>query len=243
MNEYLSGFSQWTLDLLPRLFLYPGGLWALMALLWLRFVSGGVSALRPSALAAGLLSAPLLPTAIAWVALALLPLPGTSPLAFPADRLALAGLLVASLVLSQPASDTGERAAPYLEVAITLAIMAPLAGGRGLLSAGDWGPAGWIALAAVVAGLASLPGPSVSDLAGNLRLLAWFGLAAYPVWSSGSLLPQVGVVWASLVYAAAIALIAGPIRLAAVKNSLRVPVLPAICWGLSVLALLLALAT
>jgi hypothetical protein len=243
MTDYLAGFSQWTLDLLPRLFLYPGGLWALAMLLWLRFVSGGVSAVRPSALAAGLLRAPLLPTAVAWVALALLSLPGTSPPAFPADRLTLAGLLMASLILSQTASDTGERAAPYLEVAITLAIMAPLAGGRGLLSSGDWGPAGWIALAAVVAGLASLSGRAVGDLAGSIRLLAWFGLAAYPVWSSGNLLPQAGVVWTSLVYAAAIALIAGPIRHAAVKSSRGVPVLPAICWGLSVLALLLVLAT
>src|SRR5205823_3488400 len=41
VNSWLSLFSDWTLALLPRLFLYPGGAWALFMLLWLRFASEG----------------------------------------------------------------------------------------------------------------------------------------------------------------------------------------------------------
>jgi hypothetical protein len=258
-SSFLEGFSRWTLELLPRLFLYPGGLWALVALLVLRLASGGVNAIRPRSLAADLLRAPLLPTGCAWVAMALLPLPASGPLWYPADRLVLAGLLLTSLVLDQapsseyrvPSTEFQDTTlatrysllATHVEVAIALAILAPLASGQALLSAPlNRGAPGWLALGAVVVGLCAISNSTTLTLPGALRWLAWLGLAADEFWASIDSQPE----WfwlgaASLAYAFAIATIAGAGRLAVVRRN-RTAML-AICWGLAALALVWALAT
>ncbi len=79
----LEGFSDWTLALLPRLFLYPGGVWMLAAVLGLRFASGGLAAIKPSALVSDLSGVSLLAVAVAWAGLSLVPLPDASPLSAP----------------------------------------------------------------------------------------------------------------------------------------------------------------
>src|SRR5437868_6034119 len=100
MNSWLGPFSDWTLALLPRLFLYPGGLWMLSMLLPLCLLPARRRSRAFLPPASCLLPAgPSPQLAVAWVALALLPLPGAAPLPFPVDRLSLAGLLVTSLAL------------------------------------------------------------------------------------------------------------------------------------------------
>ena len=105
----------------------------------------------------------------------MLPLPGAAVLPFPADRFSLAGLLVTSLALGW-ASGERSPAQASISVAITLAVMAPLASGKTLLQTGaEWGVAGWLSLAAVGVGLVALS-TSAQSLAASLRWLAWFGL-------------------------------------------------------------------
>src|SRR5438045_2611516 len=151
MNSWLPLFSDWTVALLPRLLLYPGGLWALIMLLWLRSLSGGAEGGKrwslPSfrlLLSIGVVEPrSLFAAGAGWVGLALLPLRGAAVLPFPADRLSLAGLLLTSLALDwhSRAMGKGEQPAARVSasVAIVLAVMAPLAGGRSLLQ----GEAGW----------------------------------------------------------------------------------------------------
>jgi hypothetical protein len=197
MTPDLQSFSSWTLALLPRLFLYPGGLWMLAALLWLRVNSGGLSAVRPSMLLRGLAGARLGSLATAWAALALLPLPGAATFAIPADRLALVALLAVSLVFDDAGLE--ER---YLSMGITLAAVAPVASQRSLISTGSGGWADWLAALAIGVGLFFLP--ASGGLAGKVRLLGWLGLGSAPLWA---LLPSPGLLWVSVVYAIAIGLL------------------------------------
>ena len=252
LSSFLEGFSHWVLDLLPRLFFYPGGLWAIVMLLIVRAAFGGLGAAQPRSLAASLLRAPLLPTAAAWVALALLPLPASGPLHFPVDRLVLAGLLLTSLVLDQrprtrdqgPTLGTRDpEPGTYFGVAIALAILAPLAGGQALLPGPlNWGTPGLLALGAVAVGLCAISASTALTLPGALRWLAWLGLAADEFWASMGYAPGwLSLGATSLAFAIAIVGIAGAGRLAIVQRN-RVAML-AICWGLAALALVWALAT
>jgi hypothetical protein len=240
VNSWLSLFSDWTLALLPRLFIYPGGLWALAALLGLRLVCGGLRGAAPALMLADLARSPAA-AATAWAALALLPLPGAAPLPFPADRFTLAGLMLVSLALDLPSVNLREeRAAVHASagIGLTLAVMAPLAGGRALL--GDTGGvSSWLSLAAAAVGLAGLAATS-SSAASGIRWLGWLGLAVAPVLDyAGLSLP--GVAWTSLVYGASILLVAGASRPAPVRGRPRA--LATTCWGLAGLAMLAALAS
>jgi len=95
----LASFSDWTLALLPRLFLYPGGLWLLVMLLALRFASGCARSVYPRALFADLSHANLISVSTAWVALALAPFPSSATLPSPVDSLVLAAIALLSLLL------------------------------------------------------------------------------------------------------------------------------------------------
>ena len=89
---------------------------------------------------------------MAWVALSLLPLPGAAPLPFPADRFSLVGLLLTSLALDWHSRGVGGGKEPAARVstsvAVLLAVVAPLAGGRSLLQGeAGWGLSGWLSSA------------------------------------------------------------------------------------------------
>lgn len=199
----ITSFSEWTLALLPRLFLYPGGLWMLAALISLFVATSGRETRRYRSLLHDLTQANLPALATAWAALALLPLPGTQPLPFPADRLSLAALLALSLLFDAPST---RREHGMAGTAITLAIMAPLAGGQSLLDAGGGVTiAHWLSLLAVAAGLAALAADGAPSLSGGVRWLGWLGLGAAPIWHQ-SLISN--ALWASLAYAVAIGVIA-----------------------------------
>jgi hypothetical protein len=199
----LTSFSDWTLALLPRLFLYPGGLWLLAALIALFVATGWRETRRYRSLLHDLTQANLPALAIAWAALSLLPLPGTQPLSFPADRLSLAALLALSLLFDAPST---RREHGMAGTAITLAIMAPLAGRQAILDAGGGVTiADWLSLLAVVAGLAALTADGAPSLSGGVRWLGWLGLGAAPIWHQ-TLISN--ALWVSLAYALAIGVIA-----------------------------------
>jgi hypothetical protein len=199
----LAGFSDWTLALLPRLFLYPGGLWMLSALIALLVATSGRESRRYRSLLHDLTQANLPALATAWAALSLLPLPGTQPLPFPVDRFSLAALLALSMLFDAPST---RRERGLAGTAITLAIMAPLAGRQAILNvAGDVTIADWLSLLAVAAGLAALAADGAPSLSGGLRWLGWLGLGAAPIWRQAFIS---NALWASLAYALAIVIIA-----------------------------------
>jgi hypothetical protein len=126
-------------------------------------------------------------------------------------------------------------------VAIILAVMAPLAGGRSLLQGpAAWGLAGWLSLAAVLAGLVALSAGYSRDLAAGVRWLAWLGLGTAPLWSAGPLLGAAPAwVWVSLAYLVVIPAVAAAGRVSYLRGSSWLPVIT--CWGLAGLAALSAL--
>jgi hypothetical protein len=240
MND-LASFSDWTLALLPRLFLYPGGAWMLAMLLALRFASGGAAAIRPRTLIYDLSRARLLSLALAWAGLALMSLPGTALLPFPADRLVLLGLLAASLAFDgRPSGEDNAWMKALHGVVISLALLAPLAGGRALLRAADtWALPDLMAALAVLIGLVALS-PSVRhSLSGGARWLSWLGLALVPLWSQSYV---GGVLGTSLSYLLFVGLLALLGRVAD-RWERAAAIMVAVAWGLAVLALLAALMT
>jgi hypothetical protein len=230
----LSSFSDWTLALLPRLFLYPGGLWMLAALIALLIATSGRESRRYRLLLHDLTQANLPALATAWAALSLLPLPGTQPLPFPADRLSLAALLALSMLFD--ASST-RREQGMAGTAITLAIMAPMSGGLALLNAGAAIMlADWLSLLAVAAGLAALTADGAPSLSGGVRWLGWLGLGAAPVWHQALIS---NALWASLIYALAIGVIAWASGI--VWRRANSMVVVGAAFGLSAMSLLAAL--
>lgn len=235
MSE-LAPFSEWTFALLPRLFIYPGGVWLLPALLFWRLLSGGYRSLAPRPLARSLMGANLLSLATAWTAISLLPLPGAPPLPFPADRFTLLALLALSLLLDNYSSAEG-----WLGAGVTLALIAPVAGGSVLLlSPGSGRLSEWLAALAVLAGLVGIASlrASQQSLQASARGLAWLGLGAHPLWASMQL-PLAGVVTVSLVYTVVLAAMAFLARLTRTQKWGRGAAY--VCWGWAALALLLAL--
>jgi hypothetical protein len=185
------------------------------------------------------------PSAVAWVALSLLPLPGAALLPFPADRFSLAGLLLTSLALDWHSGGAGkvEQSTTRVSanVALLLAVVAPLAGGRSLLQGeAGWGLSGWLSTAAVAASLVGLLAGCPRGPAASVRWLAWLGLGATPVWASlGLTLPGPAWAWVSVAYLAAMLALAGVGRAGYIRER---PWLPAAtCWGLGALSALAAL--
>ena len=235
----LAGVSVWALSLLPRLFLYPGGVWMLAALLWLRLASGGPQVIRPATLGRGLVEASLPALAVAWAALALTPLPGAAPLAAPIDRLALVALVLVSLTLDWKEGAWGEG---WIGAGMALAVLSPLARGRSLLEeAIGWETSGVLSILCVAAGLAALSASEASGLSGNVRWLAWLGLGFAPLWTGWAQPPVPGVYWVSLVYALGIAGLAGVGKLVHVRFNGRETYSAIVVWGLAILSLLAAL--
>ena len=280
MTTELASFSDWVLAALPRLFIYPGGAGLVAALLVLRLWpglgpepgSGSVPVGRARHMA-GLrylpyeLSTASLPAlAVAWVGVALLPLPGAVPLPLPADRLALAGVFVASLLLEDrplsldpaPALDSvygSWRTYAHIHMyalvctGMTLAVLAPLAGGQGLMMAGpeevgaSW--AGWLAAGAVLCGLLWLSPLAARHLPDGVRWLGWLGLGAAPVWTWVPA-PLPGPAWVGVVCVATIGLAVVALRLSG-ANARGLPgpymrtVWAVALWVLAALSLLAAL--
>jgi hypothetical protein len=231
----LAQFSDWTLALLPRLFLYPGGLWALGGLLLL-CARDGPQTLLPSSLATWLLRANLPSAAVAWAAMALLPLPGATSLPVPVDRFALAGLLTTSLLLNVYAGRSIDVEDAVAGVVLPLAALAPLVGGLSLLQSGDdWGLSGWLALAAIVVALLLQPDGMESDI----RTLGWLGLGAAPVWAALVGRGFNAVLLVSLVYGLLLVVIGRASRLRLVREARSG--LTAASLGLAGLSMLLPL--
>src|SRR6478672_12720100 len=140
MNIDLTQFSVWALALLPRLVIYPGGLWAFAAWLVLRPAVLGIAGfrLRP---ALRLIARLNLPAALAWTALALVDVPGAAPPAFPADTFVLAGLVISSLVLGWSGLTGDQEQLSAVEISANIALagvaVAPLTSAQGLLFRGD----------------------------------------------------------------------------------------------------------
>jgi hypothetical protein len=178
----LAGFSDWALALLPRLFLYPGGLTVAAALLLALFMSrpatgtARTSLLRETLHLAATANIPAL--ACAWVALSILPLPGLAPLPSPVDRFSVVAIIAASLLFDLAGSKEDQRDELWPGVAIVLALMSPVALQRGLMPGGaDPGAVGYLAGAAVLAGLVGLFGGVGNGWSNAARWLAWWGAA------------------------------------------------------------------
>jgi hypothetical protein len=237
MTAGLSTFSDWTLALLPRLFIYPGGLWMLVALVGLRFVAGGRACARPGTFLDDLSRGRLLPLATAWGGFALLPLPGAQPMPFPVDGFSLCALLALSLVFSQALEQRVDWREGIIGVAITLALLVPAIGERALLAAGsDGGLPTWLSMLAVGVGLAVLVPSATRDLAAGVRWLGWLGLL---ISDFGFRISDFAWLWASLAYALGIGILAWTGKSLAARVGDDVGV--AITWGLVGLSLLVAL--
>lgn len=175
----LAGFSDWALALLPRLFLYPGGLAIAAALVLALFTSrpsDGTSVVRQAL--SLIANANILPLALAWAMLSVLPVPGTAPLPFPVDRFSIVAIVAASLLFDLIASKERQQDELWPSLAILLALMSPLAWQGGLMQGnGDEGVSGYLAGAATLIGLAGLFGGPRCGWSAAARWLAWWGAA------------------------------------------------------------------
>ena len=194
MTPELAQFSDWVLALLPRLFIYPGGLWLLAGVALIRLAGDGTKGVGPRAWLDDLIGAGLPSLAIAWAGVALLPLPGASVLPTPVDRWSLAALLAVSLLLDLGMQGANRTRMAHAGAAITLAILAPLAAGDSLLElpadlASRAPLAFGLAVVAVVVGLVGMVWWGGSGPAGQVRGLGWLALALISV--SGDMWPIV----------------------------------------------------
>jgi hypothetical protein len=209
----LESFSDWVLALLPRLFIYPGGLGLLAALLVLRVTSGGPAVIRPRALARDFLSTNLPALAVAWVGVALIPFPGASPLPMPPDRLALLTLPLLALALSGW-DGRGQRDNWAAAAVITPALLAPLAGKPALLVAPadfTFSTSSILSILAVGVGLLAIGHEVAGDLAGAAIWLGWLALGVAPLlgWAQE---PLSGALWAGALYLLLVVTLAVPAR-------------------------------
>ena len=167
MTDESAAFAAWILGLLPRLALWPGGVALVLAggwAWWARRQPGGA----PTAWS----SLDRLALALAWVAVALLPLPGAAPLPLAPDALVLLGLLLAAAGLA--GGDT--RSLPGLGLcAGAVAILAAGAGSFVLPFASIPLPVTLLAALAYAWGLASQADATRRPLPAALHLLLWLG--------------------------------------------------------------------
>lgn len=178
----LTGFSDWALSLLPRLFLYPGGLAVVVALFLALFISRlATGTARKSLLhhALHLLTNANIPAlACAWAALAILPLPGASPLPLQVDRFSLVAVAATSLLFDVAYEREHTKDELWSNVAIVLALISPLASHRGLVPGGqEQGIVDYLAGVAVLVGLVGSVGSACYRWSGAARWLAWWGAA------------------------------------------------------------------
>lgn len=177
----LRAFAGFVQALLPRLLLYPGGLFALVLCLpVLRLRRPGDVVLREGTA--------VLALALAWAGLALLPLPGLAPLPGGPDLLGPLGLLLAATLLLCPAlpDHTGIAALGLLLTAPLASLaLAPdgslFAPGPAPISPGAQVTRALLLLALVL-GLAAAHSPSppvdrLGRLAAFTASLGWAGLA------------------------------------------------------------------
>jgi hypothetical protein len=245
MTPELAAFSDWVLAILPRLFLYPGGLWMLAGMAVIKVASGGKTALQPRQWAADLSQVNLVGAATAWAALALLPLPGAAKLPSPVDQWVLVALLAVSFLVELEAVEGQARQWILIAGAgITLALLVPLAHSQGLLAANEASPnirwGGQLAIFSVGLGIAALIWAGEKGIGSQVRGLAWVGLALTPLWAylpdnwltpTMSVFLLAGLVWGgSMRVAGEIPAPNGLIRLALVSQ-----------WLLALVALLLLL--
>lgn len=209
MTPELAGFSDWVLALLPRLFLFPGGLWMIVGVAMIRFGSGGIAALHWRSWAADLKKTNTWAVATAWAALALLPLPGSASLPTPIDRWTLAALGAISFLLDlRGVKDQERRWYANAAAGITFALIAPLASAQRLLISERQMDIGWTAapwLVSVLAGIVALLWLGEGGIGAQVRWLLWASMALSPVliylpdnWLTGSaIIPlTAGVLWA-----------------------------------------------
>jgi hypothetical protein len=180
MTPELSTFSDWTLALLPRLFLYPGGLWLLAALLLVRFASSGIRSVSLGVMASDLGRANLLSVAVAWACVAVMPFPGAPALPSGVDALALAWLPALSMLIDISAVSPARA---LVACAITLALLLPAVEGGSLLASSEGSAFVLVASSlAVVAGLLALSLLGHAGIASETRWVAWFCLGVVPIW-------------------------------------------------------------
>jgi hypothetical protein len=166
MTDPSAAFAAWVLGLLPRLALWPGGVALLLAGggAWWAGRRGGGGAALPAL--------ERLALALAWAAVAFLPLPGTPPLPLAPDALVLLGLLLAATGLA------GAHAPPGGGVGLcagAVAVLAAGAGSLGLPFAAGLPLVGALAAGAYAWGLASMGAAPASGPPSILRLLLWLG--------------------------------------------------------------------
>lgn len=182
MTPELAAFSDWALALLPRLFLYPGGLWMLGGLLVMRYVPR-LSAYRPTSMLHELAKANLPALATAWAALSLLPMPAAAPLPTPVDGLTLAALLALSMILDINNGEV-DRQQALVGVGVTLALSTPAVMSRSLLAQSiEWSVPMALSILAVGVGLVALNRTGGRSLSGDVRLLTWLCVGLLPLWS------------------------------------------------------------
>ena len=178
----LAGFSDWALALLPRMFLYPGGLAIVAALLMALFMprpAAGTTPTTPLHKTLHLIAHANIPAlACAWAALSILPLPGISLLPFPADRFTMVAIIAISLLFDLATRRESGREELWPNLAIVLALMSPVTSQRGLVpGASGPGVVDYLAGAAVVAGLVGLFESVSYGWSRAARWLAWWGAA------------------------------------------------------------------
>ena len=205
----LSGFSDWALALLPRMFLYPGGLAIVAALLMTLFMprpATDATRTTPTTLqhkALHLVALANIPAlACAWAALSILPLPGVPPLPFAVDRFTLVAVIAISLLFDFTVKAETNRDEIWPNLAIVLALMSPVASQGGLvLGTGEPSVVDYQAGAAVLAGLVGLFEGVGYGWSRAARWLAWWGmvmaLGMVPggMWGFASLPAAVALGW------------------------------------------------
>ena len=176
----LAGFSDWALALLPRIFLYPGGLAIVAALLLALFMPRSATDTTRTTLhhkTLRLVAHANIPAlACAWAATSILPLPGVSALPFPVDRFTLVAAIAISLLFDFTAKGESNRDELWPNLAIVLALMSPLASQRGLMQGlAEPDMVGYLAGAAALVGLMGLFDSVGYGWGRAARWLAWWG--------------------------------------------------------------------
>lgn len=162
------------------MFLYPGGLAIVAALLMALFMPRPVTDTTRTTLlhkALRLVAHANIPAlACAWAALSILPLPSVPPLPFPVDRFTLVAITAISLLFDFTLKSESNRYELWPNLAIVVALMSPVASQRGLvLGVTEPGIVDYLAGAAVLAGLVGLFDGGGYGWSRAARWLAWWG--------------------------------------------------------------------